>query len=218
MDIGNLDAINDMVAATGATAVVHAGDFGFYDKTSVTRLSGRELRACVQYSSSISPSDRTSILDQSDGLLKSWAKANFSASQLPLYLNGTRKFLVPVYVIYGNQEDIAVVEAFRRGQCSVPNLFLLDELNSYTFWMGGVEVRLLGLGGSIVYHKLFDLGDGSEEAAGSQGAMWATLPQIGQLLETAERTHRPEQVRIFVSHVVAGKEPLVNLIAWALKV
>jgi hypothetical protein len=41
---GKLDIINELSAQTQADAVIHAGDFGFYDDESFERLSDRELK------------------------------------------------------------------------------------------------------------------------------------------------------------------------------
>src|SRR5689334_18694434 len=40
---GALAQIDDLAARVGADAVLHAGDFGFYDDSSVDRLEAREL-------------------------------------------------------------------------------------------------------------------------------------------------------------------------------
>lgn len=47
---GNLDIINEKAAQTKADFVIHAGDFGFYDEQSISRLSPRELRLLVSHS------------------------------------------------------------------------------------------------------------------------------------------------------------------------
>jgi hypothetical protein len=46
---GKLDFINELSAQTKADAVIHAGDFGFYDDESFERLSDRELRLHVTH-------------------------------------------------------------------------------------------------------------------------------------------------------------------------
>jgi hypothetical protein len=47
---GKLGVINDLAAEVGADAVIHAGDFGFYDEGSYERLSERELRLHIIHS------------------------------------------------------------------------------------------------------------------------------------------------------------------------
>ncbi len=41
---GTIDTINEKILQIKADFVIHAGDFGFYDEQSLTRLSPRELR------------------------------------------------------------------------------------------------------------------------------------------------------------------------------
>ena len=41
---GKLGIINELASHVQADAVIHAGDFGFYDEGSYERLSNRELR------------------------------------------------------------------------------------------------------------------------------------------------------------------------------
>ena len=62
---GKLGIINELVAETQADAVIHAGDFGFYDDDSYERLSERELRLNIIHSS-LSPEDRERILNLPD--------------------------------------------------------------------------------------------------------------------------------------------------------
>lgn len=56
--------------------------------------------------------------------------------------------------------------------------------------MGGVKLRLFGLGGSVVPHKLFDNGEGVATMAGGGGVVWTTALQIGEWPRTSERSER----------------------------
>jgi predicted phosphodiesterase len=58
---GKLGIINELAAHVRADAVIHAGDFGFYDDGSYKRLSNRELRLQVVHSD-LSRSDKEGIL------------------------------------------------------------------------------------------------------------------------------------------------------------
>jgi len=108
-------------------------------------------------------------------------------SELPLFLNGTYSLEVPVYTVWGACEDVQVLEKLRSGEYKVPNLHIIDEANSRLLDVGGVKLRLLGLGGAVVMHKLFDNGEGRTTIAGGQGTMWTTLLQMGELIDTANR-------------------------------
>lgn len=48
-------------------------------------------------------------------------------------------------------------------------------------------MRLFGLGGAVVSHKLFDNGTGTATIAGGGGTMWTTVLQIGELVDTAQK-------------------------------
>ena len=84
-----------------------------------------------------------------------------------------------MYTVWGACEDVRVLERFRSGEYKVPNLHIIDEANSRLLDVGGVKLRLLGLGGAVVMHKLFDNGEGKTTIAGGQWTMWTTLLQIG---------------------------------------
>ena len=47
---GKLEVVNELADSTQADAVIHAGDFGFYDDESYDRLSERELRLHIVHS------------------------------------------------------------------------------------------------------------------------------------------------------------------------
>lgn len=49
---GKLGVITELAARTKADAVIHAGDFGFYDNESCARLADRELRLLLIHSES----------------------------------------------------------------------------------------------------------------------------------------------------------------------
>lgn len=63
----------------------------------------------------------------------------------------------------------------------------MDEATTRVIEVGGVRLRLLGLGGAVVVAKMFDNGEGSATIAGGGGTMWTTALQMGELLDTAQR-------------------------------
>jgi Protein of unknown function (DUF2433) len=99
----------------------------------------------------------------------------------------------------------------------VDNLFIIDEAHSRLLDVGGVKLRLLGLGGAVVMHKLFDNGEGRTTIAGGQGTMWTTLLQMGELIDTANRVYDPTETRIFVTHASPAREGLLNQLSVSLK-
>lgn len=127
-------------------------------------------------------------------------------SEFPLLLNGQLKLSVPVYTVWGACEDVAILERFRTGEYAVPNLHVLDEATTRAIEVGGVRLRLFGLGGAVVLHKLFDNGEGAATIAGGQGTMWTTVLQIGELVDTAQKVSGPATKSV-LPHTCADKRP-----------
>ena len=138
-------------------------------------------------------------------------------SELPSFIGGKYKLDVPVYTVWGACEDVRVLEKFRSGEYKVDKLHIIDEANSRLLDVGGVKLRLLGLGGAVVMHKLFDNGDGRTTVAGGQGTMWTTLLQMGELVDTANRVYDPTETRVFVTHASPAREGLLNQLSVTLK-
>jgi len=93
---------------------------------------------------------------------------------LPDYLVGTKKFSVPIYTVWGNHEDISVVEKLKE-RTNIHNLFLLDEQNTYEI----EGIRLCGIGGNFLPgKKLFQ-----KPLAGGGGKIWSTPEEYGTLLK-----------------------------------
>lgn len=124
---------------------------------------------------------------------------------------------VPVYTVWGACEDVRVLEKFRSGEYKIEKLHIIDEASSRLLEVGGVKLRLLGLGGAVVMHKLFDNGEGRTTIAGGQGTMWTTLLQMGELVDTANRVYDPTETRIFVTHASPAREGLLNQLSVTLK-
>lgn len=149
-------------------------------------------------------------------------KQRFTPDQLPLselslLLNKQLTLDVPVYTVWGACEDVRVLEKFRSGEYKVDKLHIIDEANSRLLDIGGVKLRLLGLGGAVVMHKLFDNGEGKTTIAGGQGTMWTTLLQMGELVDTANRVYDPAETRVFVTHASPAREGMLNQLSVTLK-
>ena len=149
-------------------------------------------------------------------------KQRFTPEQLPLselsmLLDKRITLDVPVYTVWGACEDVRVLEKFRSGEYKVDKLHIIDEANSRLLDIGGVKLRLLGLGGAVVMHKLFDNGEGKTTIAGGQGTMWTTLLQMGELIDTANRVYDPSETRVFVTHASPAREGMLNQLSVTLK-
>jgi hypothetical protein len=136
---------------------------------------------------------------------------------------------VPVFTVWGACEDVSILEKFRSKEYSIPNLNIIDEATSHLLEVGGVNLRLFGLGGAVVQHKLFDNGEGTmtiygnfwfqlmtlpvtkhliskgvDTIAGGSGTMWTTALQIGELVETAQL------VCTLNGYEISEQDPLTN--------
>lgn len=138
-------------------------------------------------------------------------------SEFPLLLSGQIKLQVPVFTVVGACEDVLILEKIRTGQYSIENLTVIDEATTRCLDIGGVKLRLFGLGGAFVPHKMFDNGDGNATIAGGGGTMWATVLQIGELVDTAQRVYDPSETRLLVTHASPGREGILASLALVLK-
>ncbi|KAH0614843.1 uncharacterized protein H6S33_000479 [Morchella sextelata] len=217
---GNLRSLNELAKKANADHIIHTGDFGFYDNSSLERIADKTLRHVAQYSPLLDERLKKSI--QSPGASHVPIKQLVGAepnplSELPLFLSGTYTLDVPVYTVWGACEDVRVLEKFRSNEYRINNLHIIDEASSRLLDVGGVKLRLLGLGGAVVMHKLFDIGEGKTTIAGGQGTMWTTLLQMGDLVDTANRVYDAAETRIFITHASPAREGLLNQLSVTLK-
>jgi uncharacterized protein DUF2433 len=138
-------------------------------------------------------------------------------SEFPLLLSGQVKLQVPVFTVAGACEDILLLEKLRTGTYDVENLHLIDEATTRCLDIGGIKLRLLGLGGAFVPHKMFDNGEGSATIAGGNGTIWTTALQIGELVDTAQRVYDPTETRLLITHASPGREGIMASLALVLK-
>ena len=138
-------------------------------------------------------------------------------SEFPLLLSGQLKLHVPVFTVAGACEDILILEKLRTGTYDIENLHLLDEATTRCLDIGGIKLRLLGLGGAFVLHKMFDNGEGAATIAGGNGTVWTTILQIGELVDTAQRVFDPTETRLLVTHASPGREGIIASLALFLK-
>lgn len=121
---GNLGIINALAAKVRADAVIHAGDFGFYDDGSYERLSEREIGLQITHSGL--PRDekaRMLALARAERIIA--VRTAKLLGEFQSFLDGAVSFDVPVYAVWGNHEDRNVVERVVRGDIKVDNLHVL---------------------------------------------------------------------------------------------
>jgi len=201
---GKLETINPLAQRVGADAVIHAGDFGFYDDGSYERLSDRELRLHVAHSD-LPRTERERILALPRTEIIRTAMRQRLLGAFQSFLDGVESFHVPVYAVWGNHEDKEIVERLFRGDAAVSNLHLLHHRHVYTVG----QAVIYGLGGNVLPGSRMM----QQPIAGGEGKIWSTLSQYADLVDAVERDAASGKVRIFVSHVSPGKEPFVELIA-----
>ncbi|KAF5364303.1 hypothetical protein D9756_000914 [Leucocoprinus leucothites] len=214
---GKLSSLNDLARQENAAAIIHTGDFGFFDANSLDRITDRTLRHVTQYSPLIPGAQRTHLLSaDSPDIIRSTVNVSL-LSEFPLLLAGQIKLHVPVFTVWGTCEDVAVLEKFRAGTYNIENLHILDEATTRLIDLGGVKLRLFGLGGALVPHKMFDNGEGKATIAGGGGTMWTTALQIGELVDTAQRAFDTSETRLLVTHASPGREGIISQLALVLK-
>jgi hypothetical protein len=183
----------------------------------LTSHSFRTLKHVAQYSPLISESTKKAIGAPGGPVKQRFQPSELPLSELPQFLDGRLKLDVPVYTVWGACEDVRVLEKFRSGEYKVDKLHIIDEARSLLLEIGGVKLRLLGLGGAVVMHKLFDNGEGRTTIAGGQGTMWTTLLQMGELVDTANRVYDPTETRVFITHASPAREGILNQLSVTLK-
>jgi hypothetical protein len=236
---GRLSSLNDLAREANAKAVIHTGDFGFFgpfhiffpssppqpnltirnpEATSIERIHDRTLRHLTMYSPLIPSAQRHHLLAPENPPSTIRQTLTISMlSEFPLLLSGQIKLQVPVFTVAGACEDILLLEKLRTGTYDIENLHLIDEATTRCLDIGGIKLRLLGLGGAFVTHKMFDNGEGCATIAGGNGTIWTTALQIGELVDTAQRVHDPTETRLLVTHASPGREGILASLALALK-
>ncbi|KAF8590277.1 hypothetical protein K439DRAFT_1382276 [Ramaria rubella] len=218
---GRISGLNELAREADAKAVIHTGDFGFFENSSLDRINDRTLRHLIQYSPLIPTAQRNSLLlpDAPSASIRNTIVSSPTPllSEFSQLLSGSIKLAVPVYTVWGACEDVSVIEKFRSGQYVIHNLEILDEATTRCIDVGGVKLRLLGLGGALVPHKMFDNGEGQATIAGGQGTMWTTALQLGELVDTAQRVFDQTETRLLVTHAAPGREGLIAQLALVLK-
>lgn len=200
---GHLSSIDRLAREARADAVVHAGDFGFYDDGSADRLESRELFLRVVHSD-LPADERKQAKKLKGDALRDFIRARLPLSDLGGWLREGRGFALPTFAVWGNHEDGAVVADLLAGRRRVPNLTLIGQARVGPF-------RLFGLGGNV----LPDLLGEEVPIDGGRGKIRATARGVAELVDAAP-PREPGEVRVLVTHVSPGKVPLVGLLAAAL--
>lgn len=139
---GDIDRINRLAAQYDADACIHCGDVSFFDHESIRHLPVEELAKIVRHAP-VPAEEKSRITalphaEQAENILQLGVAGTFED-----YLNGKKTFEIPVYAVWGNHEDIRIVNRLREEP--LPNLTLLDERRSVML----EKVRIYGIGGDF---------------------------------------------------------------------
>ncbi|MBN2464965.1 hypothetical protein JXD38_05005 [candidate division WOR-3 bacterium] len=180
-------------------AVVHSGDFGFFDDNSVDDMPEHYLNLHITRSRlpeetqlelmRLAPEDRRRIIR--DGLV---------LSELPDLLSGDGALEVPVYTNWGAFEDPRVIAKFRGGEYAVENLHLLDEASVHKL----EGLLLFGIGGGVHRDdRLLCAPTGD-----AVGDVHASLAQYGRLVESVAAAGDEISPRVLVCSTARRVDPL----------
>lgn len=103
---GRLGIINELATNVRADAVIHAGDFGFFDHGSFERLSDHELKPHVAHSG-LMQTENNQVLALSRNDLIETVREHRLLDGFQSCLDGVKSFQVPVHAVWeGNHEDL----------------------------------------------------------------------------------------------------------------
>ncbi|CEI94857.1 Putative Endopeptidase [Rhizopus microsporus] len=136
---GNISELNKLAKEHGADYIIHTGDFGFYDRSSLDRIGERPLKHWIQYSTLIPSQTRSHILSCSPDMMYRTLEQSPETllSEFPSFLSGEKRLDVPVYTVWGACEDVAILEKFRSNEYQIENLHILDEATTHLLDVGG---------------------------------------------------------------------------------
>lgn len=200
---GELDIINELIAQHKPDAVLHAGDFGFYDNESPERLTDRELALHIRFST-LPDHVRNRVKKMTRSDMVTIIREQCPMSQLPDYIHGTKQFHAPIYAVWGNHEDLHVISKFVNKKLNVENLHLLDHRISYNLG----PFKVFGLGGNLLPGKKFFM----DPPAGSGGKVWTTFEEYIHLVRHITSAPTEDYIRLMITHISPGKEPLATLL------
>ena len=182
---GRVNAVNQVVAETGADACFHMGDLCVYTKESVRRFSTDMLMKQVKHAPRIPSRILSEIGSLDTESLRALALEYRTYGGFEDYLSGEKRFAVPVYAIPGNNEDSELLSRVRRQPPE--NLTFLDECSLLE--MAGFTI--CGLGG--------DVSDKDHNDSGC--SFTSTAEQVAILRDNVLKKSDPEKPLILLTHV-----------------
>ena len=187
---GNIDLINRLAAECGADACIHCGDIGLFDRGAVETMPSGELEKFIRHAP-LSEEEKVQACSLSRQEQVNFVLENALAGNFEDYLSGRKEFAVPVYAVWGNHEDIGVINYLRK--TPLHNFLLLDEKTSVML----EDIRVYGLGGDFnKKHLAMAEKLGIPRVANQiKSALWQYEKLVKMLDEFSS-----EEVRIQVTH------------------
>ena len=201
---GHVDQIPEYAEHAKADVCIHAGDFGFYDKSSVDGMSQRELYLQIKHSD-LPENEKASLLKADAAVWKKAITEHKMLGTFREFLDDEREFGWPVYAIWGNHDDSDVV--LRMEKNPIPYLHILHERTVADLG----DFVMLGIGGNCLPEKAFT--QGYKGIPGARCRPTSVLSQYLSLLEKA-RDIASERPKVLVTHASPLVEPFLELLAW----
>ena len=139
---GEIEQINNFAAEYNADACLHCGDIGLFDYESIKNLPVDELKKIIRHSA-VSEDEKIRLCSFPQTDMVEFLLENHLAGTFEDYLAGRKKFDVPVYAVWGNHEDIRIVNQLREKPLF--NLTFLDENTTVVL----EKIRFYGAGGDF---------------------------------------------------------------------
>lgn len=201
---GHIHYIADYSLNAGFDACIHAGDFGFYDETSAESMSQRELYLQIKHSD-LPTEEKNNLLQKNAAVWGNAVKTHHLLGEFDEYLAGRFSFPIPVYAVWGNHDDAAVV--MRLQKHPIKNLRLIHDRTHIELG----EFAVLGVGGNCVLNSAFTQGGMAIPGARCRPA--SAWRQYQALIRTADALS-PRMPKILLMHVSPLVEPFLELLAW----
>lgn len=200
---GNLDLINRFAAEYHADLCIHCGDVGFFTAQSVLQLPHAELTRMVRHSA-LSAERKEFLLALEPQKLTQEVISERLAGNFEDYLAGAKRFDIPVYAVWGNHEDVKIIEQLQH--TPVENFTLLHETNPVVI----DKVRFYGLGGDFNEKHLTMSEKGGIPVVKHQ--IKSSFFQYAKLCRTLDGLPQ-EETRIQITHVSPIENPFIELVA-----
>lgn len=201
---GRIDEINAFSAEYKAQACIHCGDIGLFDSRSIRKMPSEELKKIIRHAA-VSADEKVRVCALSQAEMAEFLLKNNLAGTFEDYLSGRKKFEVPTFAVWGNHEDISIVEQLRKKP--LKNFTFLDENNSVLL----ENVRFYGVGGDFHEKHL--------PMSGKTGIPWvknqikSAFWQYRKLVNMLDQ-YPMDETRVQITHCDPAEVPFLPALAY----